>query len=137
MNRTSGPIAACITDQKSAWTVLNESLTLAREMCSELRLIICQDILGKTCTPEATQNFIEKLKNAARNSSEETGVMVVIETLEEGKGEASRVKSIIADSGVELLVLTDSLPNNKLARFLTRKAENIARSCSCSVLFVR
>ena len=135
--KPAGQIAACITDQKSAWSVLNESMVLAREMCSELRLIICQSIIGNECSPEATRNFVEKLQHAARRSCDESGVKVSIETLDCGSREASRVKKIIAESSIELLVLTDSLPSNRLARLLTRKAENIARSCSCSVLLVR
>ncbi|HMP51341.1 MAG TPA: universal stress protein [Candidatus Melainabacteria bacterium] len=130
-------IVACITDERSAWKVLQEATMLAGEQCLGLRLIICQGIPGKESGPEAARSFIDKIRHAAEHGCRESGVNVIIETLDCGAREAARVKKIIEESGIELLVLTDSLPNNRFARLLSRKAEEIARGCNCSVLLVR
>ncbi|MGD9682461.1 MAG: hypothetical protein AB7W16_14845 [Candidatus Obscuribacterales bacterium] len=132
-----GCVVACITDQKTAWKVLFESAEQARARCLTLRLIICQYLVSRSSSPEETRSFMTKLKHAAESTSREAGIDVLIDTLDVGQKEVPLVSSILEESGTQLLVLTDSLPQNKLMRMLSRRVDPLVRSCKCSVMLVR
>lgn len=132
-----GCVVACITDQKTAWRVLFEAAEQARARSLTLRLIICQYLVSKSSSPEETRSFMIKLKHAAESTSSDAGIEVFIDTLDVGQKEFFLVNSILEESRTRLLVLTDSIPQNKLIRKLTRRVDPLVRSCKCSVMLVR
>ena len=137
MNKLKSYIVACITNQKSAWRVLYESIEQARLRSSGLRVIVCPNLIRKESSFEITQDFLSKLQHAAESSCREHGINLQIDTIDYGHNDVSSVPGLIDEGDTELLIMTDPPVKNKLFDLFIDKTKKLIRACHCSVMIIR
>ena len=137
MTQVSNQVIACITNLRGAWKLLDEAIQQSSARCANLRLVICNGLIGKEDSPEGIKSFLAKLRHAAETKCRDSGVRLLIETLDCEGQEPSVVAKMVNQSNASMLIVSDSIPGSLIAKVLPRRSEAIVRATRCSVLLIR
>lgn len=129
-------VVACITQVQSAWRLLAEAVEQAKARNAVLRLIVCHALIRSNSEEDFTQ-FFRKFRHAASQSCKENDIKLIVEVLDCGDREPTEVERQMREIKTDLLIMSDSLPESGLARWLPKKTARLTRTSLCSVLLLR
>jgi DNA-binding LacI/PurR family transcriptional regulator len=133
---TNHQVVACITQFKSAWRLLTEAVEQASLRGAVLRIIVCHNLI-RSGSKEDFTHFFRKFRHAAYQTCKDHDLRLIIETLDCGSREATEVERMMQEQKTDLLILSDSLPETALARWLPTRTERLKKTNLCPVLLVR